>query len=126
MLVLISGCLAAQASPCAEVLRLSLKEAIRSALADNLQVTIAQEDCAKTRAEARSHAGAFDWNLVADAQAGWVTTFSSHPQPAAPGLAQKMASVDHSVTAGLDKPSRLPLVPRPAQKFLMYKIFINS
>ncbi|MDR3672221.1 MAG: TolC family protein [Holophaga sp.] len=82
--------------------RLSLDEAIRTALQNNLQVTIAQQVREEARSEARSREGAFDWNLGADLQASRLKTFSLPPVP---GTEVSQTTVTHgrSLTGSLNK-----------------------
>jgi outer membrane protein TolC len=82
--------------------RLSLEEAIGTALQNNLQVTIARQVREEARSEARSREGAFDWNLRADAQASRLKSFALPPLPGA-GPAQTTVTHGRSFTGGLNK-----------------------
>ena len=65
--------LTAQAPP-AEATRLSLQEAIRTSLQNNLQVEIAQQARQQTKAGILTSEGVFDWNLSASLQASQAKT----------------------------------------------------
>ena len=67
MLLVCCG-LAAQVPGTAEVKRLSLQDALRTSLQNNLQVDIAQQARDTTRAQVLINQGPFDWNLSAEAQ----------------------------------------------------------
>jgi outer membrane protein TolC len=86
-----------------EGLRLSLREAIHSALQNNLQVSIARQERETDRFEAQSSEGIFDWNLTASAKANRTRTFSSQPQPFGPEFNQEQDSHGRTLNGGLKK-----------------------
>jgi len=70
--------LTAQA-PATEATRLSLQEAIRTSLQNNLQVEIAQQARQQTKAGILTSEGVFDWNLSASLQASQAKNGTSMP-----------------------------------------------
>jgi outer membrane protein TolC len=75
--VLVCCSLVAQTPKPAQDKRLSLRDAIQTALENNLQVTIAQQTREKAKGNVTLNEGAFDWNLAASLQSSRQDSASS-------------------------------------------------
>jgi outer membrane protein TolC len=97
--MLLAGCglrLAAQVP--GEALRLGHREALATALRNNLQVPIAREVEAEARSRALQEEGAFDPELEVKAQGDRTVSFLDQAQPSGPVLEQRNATDSLGIT----------------------------
>jgi len=97
--------LVAQTPQPVEGKRISLRDAIQTALQNNLQVTIAQQSREATRAGVMINEGIFDWNLAASAQVNHLNTAYPQAQIYTVGPVAKATKVadNRYLTADLNK-----------------------
>jgi outer membrane protein len=85
--VLLVSCVLGAQTPEVRIRPLTLQEAIREAVAHNLQVAIAQQNRLRSQAGVVTSQGAFDWNLAASAQSTYSKRETSVPlYPGFPAL----------------------------------------
>ncbi|BDU71496.1 TolC family protein [Mesoterricola silvestris] len=101
-LVLLTGCSLLAQAP---LQRLSLKEAIRIALENNLQVQIAQEARVATTAGVAIAQGAFDWNLVSGFAYGYQDSATTKQLfPLGPLATTETTAWNRGLSIGVQKP----------------------
>ncbi len=97
--------LAAQAPGPSHLQRLSLREALRLALENNLQVQIAKETRAATAAGVPMAEGTFDWNLVSGFSYGHLDTAATRTlYPTGPLATTDTTAWNRNLTLGVQKP----------------------
>ena len=120
-MVLCAGLVAQAPAPNASR-RLTLQEAIRMALENNLQVQIARESRTATMAGVPVAEGVFDWNLVSGFSYGHQDTAATKSLfPTGPLATTDMTAWNRNLTLGLQKPfewgGSLQLNYNPANNF---------
>jgi outer membrane protein TolC len=103
MLLVCGGLVAQQAPPADPVKRLSLQEALQTALQNNLQVEIAQQAREVTRAGVQVNLGAFDWTLAATAQGQHLKNAQNASSTASPAVTNTTVN-NRSLNVDLAKP----------------------